>query len=134
MPRWLSFLCVASVGCATSETPSRHPAPAPVQVPVPQTTDQSERTERSPSSGRIEGVFLLDDGVLTALNPDELDSIARCHHAGRPFGWALLSVDPQSAISVVEAEPHVEEAASCARSSLSLRAGTTEVLIYLRFL
>lgn len=134
MLRWLPFLCVASLRCATREVPSANPAPAPAQVPVPQNVDQGEQRERSSSAGRIEGVFLLDDGVLNSLNPDELESIARCHHAGRPFGWALLSVDAQNGISLVEAEASVDEAASCARSSLSLRAGTGEVLIYLRFL
>jgi hypothetical protein len=130
--RRLFALAVLSVACATREAPSG--ARAPVAVPVPQTTHDSEHTERSPSTGRIEGVFLEDDGVLAALTADELGSIARCHHAGRPFGWALLSVDAQRAVTLVEAEAGVAQAASCAQSSMSVREGLGEVLIYLRFL
>lgn len=132
--RWLFVLSVVTAGCATRGAPSASPRPAPVEVPVPEKTNETEHIDRSPSSGRIEGVFLVDDGVLVALTAVELGTIARCHHAGRPFGWALLSVDAKNAITLVEAEAGVAQAASCAQSSLSLRERTGEVLIYLRFL
>jgi hypothetical protein len=129
---WRALLFVVVAGCATrAPTPA---APATVRAPTPETTPDLTQSERSPSTGRIEGVYLADDGVLVALNEKELTSIERCHRAGRPLGWALLSVDAQNAIQLVEAEESVTDAASCAREGLSLRDRGGEVLIYLRFL
>jgi hypothetical protein len=132
MFRGWSALLIVVAGCATREPTSA--APAPVRAPTPETTPDSTQAERSPSTGRIEGVYLTENGVLVALNEKELASIERCHRAGRPLGWALLSVDAQIAIQLVEAEESVAQAASCAREGLSLRDWGGEVLIYLRFL
>jgi hypothetical protein len=129
---WSVLLFVVSASCATREPASA--TPETVRVPTPETTPDSTHAERSPSTGRIEGVYLADDGVLVALNEKELASIERCHRAGRPLGWALLSVEAQNAIQLVEAEESVAQAASCAREGLSLRDRGGEVLIYLRFL
>lgn len=134
MFRGWSVLVLFVVSASCAERAPTSTAPDTVRVPTPETTSNSKPAERSPSTGRIEGVYLADDGVLVALSTEALASIERCHHAGRPLGWALLSVNAENAIQLVEAEESVAEAASCARGSLALPERGGEVLIYLRFL
>jgi hypothetical protein len=126
----LVLLAIAAHGCVQHAS-----APtSPVRIPSAEAPAEAPSAERIASTGRIEGALLVDDGVLVTLDAAELESIQRCHRAGRPFGWALLSVTSERTISVVESEPGVGEAAGCARSSLTLRRESGEVLVYLRFL